>query len=196
MAFLSRRLLGGGLAALVCAAVLTCPASPASAHDALKRSSPAKDAQVASVAEIELEYSASVRFPFVVLHDAAGKEVPLGKPRLEGPKVLTDVPQPLAPGAYTIGWRVVSSDGHPIEGEIPFRVKGTPSPRATPTGEAAPPSAAPSDVGSAATAADQSAAAQPGVPGWIWGGLALLVVLGAFVLFRSSRRKPAEPDAG
>ncbi|PZG15755.1 copper resistance CopC family protein [Nonomuraea aridisoli] len=189
MALSSRRLLGGGLAALVCAAVLTCPAAPASAHDALKRSSPAKDAQVSSLEEIELEYSASVKFPFVVLHDAAGKQVPLGEPRLEGPKVFAGVPRPLAPGAYVIGWRVVSSDGHPIEGEIPFRVKGAPSPRATPAAEAAPPT----DAGGTPAARESAAA---GVPGWIWGGLAVLLVLGAFVLLRSSRRKPGEPDAG
>ncbi|WP_345151833.1 copper resistance CopC family protein, partial [Nonomuraea rubra] len=60
------------------------PASPAFAHDTLKRSSPAKNAEVSSVEEIELEYSASVKFPFVVLHDATGEEVALGEPGSTG----------------------------------------------------------------------------------------------------------------
>lgn len=77
MAFLPRHLIG---AALACALILIFPASPAFAHDALKSSSPAKNAQVDSVDEIELEYSASVKFPFVVLHDAAGKEVRSASP--------------------------------------------------------------------------------------------------------------------
>ncbi|TYB65331.1 copper resistance protein CopC [Nonomuraea sp. PA05] len=178
------------MAAFTCALLLTLPltlpVSPAYAHDTLKRSSPARDAEVTSVEEIELEYSASVKFPFVVLHDAAGKEVTLGKPRLDGPVVFAEVPQPLPPGSYVIAWRVVSSDGHPIEGEIPFNVKGSA------TASASPASAAPS-TGAArpsAVAGEQPAAASAGVPGWIWGGLAVLVVLGAFVLIRSSRRRP------
>ncbi|WP_170222913.1 copper resistance CopC family protein [Nonomuraea turkmeniaca] len=186
--------------ALACALALT--PTPALAHDALKSSSPAKNAQVsaASLEEIELEYTASVKFPFVVLHDAKGAQVPLGKPRLAGPKVIADVTEPLAPGPYVIAWRVVSSDGHPIEGEIPFRVKGSPSPAPT-TGEStisasqipSPPSWA---AGSPAPAAEPppaggtSPAASAGVPGWIWGGLAALVVLGAFVLLRGARRGP------
>ncbi|WP_193318861.1 copper resistance CopC family protein [Nonomuraea phyllanthi] len=197
MAFSPRRILG---AAFACALFLLFTASPALAHDSLKSSSPAKDAQVDSVQEIELEYSASVKFPFVVLHDAAGQEIPLGKPRLAGPKVLTDVPQPLAPGSYVIAWRVVSSDGHPIEGEIPFSVKGSASPSvsSSSTGEgpaantppqAAESAAAPTAAGSAAAAAERSATSA-GVPGWIWGGLAVLVVLGALVLIRTARRGP------
>ncbi|AQZ64264.1 Copper resistance protein CopC [[Actinomadura] parvosata subsp. kistnae] len=175
------------------ALLLALPASPAYAHDSLKRSSPAKDAEVSSVEKIELEYSASVKFPFVVLHDAAGKEVALGEPRLDGPLVTADVPQPLAPGSYAIAWRVVSSDGHPIEGEIPFSVKGSSSASASPTGEAsvAPSSAAPATGAAQPSAAGAQSASEPaGVPGWIWAGLAVLVVLGGFVLFRSSRRRP------
>ncbi|MBE1593774.1 copper resistance protein CopC [Nonomuraea angiospora] len=188
MAFLPRHIIG---AALACALILIFPASPAFAHDALKSSSPAKNSQVGSVDEIELEYSASVKFPFVVLHDAAGKEVLLGKPVLDGPKVLTDVPQPLPPGPYVIAWRVVSSDGHPIEGEIPFSVKGSPSPSASPSSIGGGPTAStpPQAVGSAAAAGERPAASA-GVPGWIWGGLAVLVVLGAFVLIRTARRGP------
>ncbi|MEQ4721550.1 copper resistance protein CopC [Nonomuraea sp. B19D2] len=182
MAFLPRHILG---AALACALVLVSTASPALAHDSLKSSSPAKNAQVGSVKEIELEYSASVQFPFVVLHDTAGKAVPLGRPRLAGPKVFADVPQPLAPGSYVIAWRVVSSDGHPIEGEIPFSVKGSASPSASPSrsGEG-------STVNTPPQAAGEQGTASAGVPGWIWGGLAVLVVLGALVLIWTVRRGP------
>ncbi|UBU17568.1 copper resistance CopC family protein [Nonomuraea gerenzanensis] len=189
MAFLFRRAVALGCALLL----LTLPASPAYAHDTLKRSSPAKDAEVTSVEEVELEYSASVKFPFVVLHDAAGREVALGKPQLDGPLVSAEVPQPLAPGSYVLAWRVVSSDGHPIEGEIPFRVKGSSTAPASPTGSAA---AAPSGTEAAqpSAAAGERPAASAGVPGWIWGGLVVLVVLGAFVLIRSSRRRSDRED--
>jgi copper resistance protein C len=188
--FLPRHLRTVALAALACALFLIFPASPAFAHDALKRSSPAKNAELSSLKEVELEYSASVKFPFVVLHDAAGKEVALGKPVLDGPLVSAEVPQ-LAPGAYVVAWRVVSSDGHPIEGEIPFSVKGS-SPAPSPTGGAV-------DVATLAaepsTAAGEGRTASSGVPGWIWGGLAVLVVLGAFVLLRTGRRRPDRGEA-
>lgn len=208
MTFPPRHIRKAALAAFACALFLIFPASPALAHDSLKSSSPAKNAQVSSPKEIELEFTASVKFPFVVLHDAAGKEIGLGEPRLDGPLVLADVPQPLPPGSYVLAWRVVSSDGHPIEGEIPFGVRGSSS-TATPSGEQTAPadgqSAAPTTApttgapasGSATGAADgtdasvvagQQPASSAGVPGWIWGGLAVLVVLGAFVLLRTTRR--------
>lgn len=165
------------LVLLACVAFLALPVPAASAHDTLKSSSPAKNTQVSSVERIELEFNAHVQFPFVVLHDAAGKQIEVGKPVLDGPKVLADVPTPPAPGSYVIGWRVVSSDGHPIEGEIPFTVKGS-STRPVP-----------------ASPAEERPAASAGVPGWIWGGLAVLVVLGAVLLIRGARRGPDQEDA-
>jgi methionine-rich copper-binding protein CopC len=199
--------------ALACALfllALTGLALPAYAHDELRSSSPAENAELsaASVTEIELVYTASVKFPFVVLHDAAGKQIPLGKPRLAGPKVLTDVPEPLAPGAYVIAWRVVSSDGHPIEGEIPFRVKGSASApvSATPDGKEStgggPSTPAKAGQAPAAASAASSAPVAPaasagsaGVPGWIWAALAVLAALGAFVLIRTARRGAGGEDA-
>ncbi|WP_052422767.1 copper resistance CopC family protein [Nonomuraea candida] len=216
MAFLPRHIRKAAPVALACALALALPAAPAYAHDKLKSSSPAKNAEVSAIEEIELEYTATVKFPFVVLHDAAGKEVALGEPRLDGVVVTTDVPQPLTPGSYVIAWRVVSSDGHPIEGEIPFSVKGSSSAPASPspTGEGAAavtPSAGASAASSTAsssgpttepttvptagpTAGVGDVTASGGVPGWIWGGLAVLVVLGAVIWFRSSRRGPDRED--
>ncbi|MEO3801684.1 copper resistance protein CopC [Nonomuraea sp. B1E8] len=188
------------LAAFACLLALVLPAAPAHAHDTLKSSSPAKDAEVSAIEEIELEYTATVKFPFVVLRDAAGEQVGLGEPRLDGPKVSAAVPQPLAPGSYVIAWRVVSSDGHPIEGEIPFTVKGAAATSSAPPSPA-PASAEPASSGPA-TATGQDAAASSetaasGVPAWIWVALAVLVVLGAVVALRAARRRPGgeQPDA-
>ncbi|MGP3959753.1 copper resistance CopC family protein [Nonomuraea sp. 3N208] len=204
---LYRHIRTAAAAGLACAAFLATTPSPAFAHDALKSSSPAKNSRVSasSLEEIELEYTASVKFPFVVLRDAKGARVPLGKPRLAGPKVVAEVNGPLPAGAYVIAWRVVSSDGHPIEGEIPFRVKGI-SPSPTSTGESASspssaPPAASAPPSSSAQAVEPSAAggtspaSSAGVPGWIWGALAALVALGAFVVLRGARRGPEQEDA-
>jgi methionine-rich copper-binding protein CopC len=165
---------------------LAATAPAALAHDSLKSSSPAKDATVSSLETIELEYSARVRFPLVVLRTTAGQQVKLGEPQADGPKVRTAVPGPLAAGSYVIAWRVVSSDGHPIEGEIPFTMKGGASSSTTaPTESTAP----------AAPATSSQAQDQGGVPGWLWAGLAVLVVAGLAVWLFSRRTGTPEDQA-
>ncbi|WP_428214361.1 copper resistance protein CopC [Enterococcus casseliflavus] len=42
----------------------------------------------------------------------------------DDPKTMVVTPtQPLTPGVYSIEWRAVSSDTHPITGKITFTVK-------------------------------------------------------------------------
>ncbi|MEU8398430.1 copper resistance CopC family protein [Nonomuraea sp. NPDC048892] len=155
------------LTAMLAAALLVFgAAAPALAHDVLKSSSPAKGAKVTLLDEVRLEFSAKMRMPFVIVRGAGDAQYQSGKPEIDGAEVTQAVDGPLPDGKYTIAYRVVSSDGHPIEGEIPFRVEGaTPSPspsasaEATATG-AAPaetPTGTPAETGSAAPSAEQSA---------------------------------------
>ncbi|WP_052424160.1 copper resistance CopC family protein [Nonomuraea candida] len=156
------------LTAILAAALLVFgPAAPALAHDTLKSSSPAKNAKVESLDEIRLEFSAKVRMPFVIVRGEGDTRYESGKPELDGAVVTQAVGGPLPDGKYTIAYRVVSSDGHPIEGEIPFRVEGAETPSPSPSGSAAPsessaavgesPAAAPSE-GASGTAAPSAAA--------------------------------------
>jgi len=158
-------------------------AAPASAHDSLKKSTPAANAVVSGLAEIELEFSAHVSFPVIVLHDAAGRRFESGTPRVTDSTVVEGVAGPLPPGGYTIAWRVVSSDGHPIEGEIPFVVGSS----SVASAGGAAPSATPVTV---ADSLDQ----ETGTPGWIWAVVAAVAVLGAAaVLVARGRQPPAPP---
>ncbi|GAA1653579.1 hypothetical protein GCM10009733_058570 [Nonomuraea maheshkhaliensis] len=161
------------LTAMLAAALLVFgAAAPALAHDVLKSSSPAKGAKVTSLDEVRLEFSAKMRMPFVIVRGAGDAQYQSGKPEIDGAVVTQAVDGPLPDGKYTIAYRVVSSDGHPIEGEIPFRVEGaTPSPspsaEATATGSAPTetpaetgsetPAETPAETGSAAPQAEQSA---------------------------------------
>ncbi|MEV7965950.1 copper resistance protein CopC [Sphaerisporangium sp. NPDC088356] len=183
------------LALCLSGVVVGLAAPPALAHDSLKSSSPAKDSTVSRLDQIELEFSAHASFPVVVLHDAAGRRFESGPPRTDGSKVFESVAGPLPPGGYVIAWRIVSSDGHPVEGEIPFTVQGAqggtgaPSGAAQPTGAAAGASAAPAP-------APADTASRAGVPVWVWAGLGVLVVVGAAVLLtgrRSSRTDGETP---
>ncbi|MEU8268383.1 copper resistance CopC family protein [Sphaerisporangium sp. NPDC049002] len=163
--------------ALVVAIVLgTAFAAPALAHTALKSSDPKKGATVESLDEVTLTFNEAVRFPVVLVRDAGGHAYHDGKPKIDGPKVIQKVSGALPSGKYTIAWRVVSDDGHPIEGEIPFTVKAPEaSPSASPVPSPQESTAAPSTAAAttpapvdATPAAQQEEQKSGGIPAWVW----------------------------
>jgi methionine-rich copper-binding protein CopC len=108
----------------------TLAAAPVDAamHLRLTKSSPAKDTVLAAApAQISLWYSQepTLRLSSVTLTGPNGA-VALGAvaqdPR-DKTLLTAKVEGAMPPGAYTIAWRTASSDGHPIRGEIPFRVR-------------------------------------------------------------------------
>jgi copper resistance protein C len=142
---------------------------PAEAHTTLTSSSPAKGATVTSPAQIRLTFADPVRFTGVVVTDAHGGHHESGKAQAVDNHVTEAVAGPLAAGAYTVGWRVVAPDGHPVTGEFGFTVKGggdaassAPGSSAAPAGPVTQPATQPAEHGSSA--------------GWWWIGLAILVV--------------------
>ncbi|WP_030175651.1 copper resistance CopC family protein [Spirillospora albida] len=163
--------------------VIALTAAPASAHTALKSSDPAKGATVEAPSEIVLTYTDAVMLPKVALTDASGKVRSAGAPRAVDDKVVLPVTAPLPAGVYTVGWRVVSADGHPVAGSFRFTVKASESTAGSPpsTG-AAPTSAAPSAPAPTAAPADSG-----GSSGWLWIGLiaaGIAAVAGAVALLR------------
>ncbi|WP_277208135.1 copper resistance CopC family protein [Isoptericola croceus] len=123
-------------ATLVGAAVaLATAAPPASAHNYVVDTEPAEDQTVTSTV-----HEVSVTFNDVLL-DLGGRSTvvevtaPDGGhhatacPQLSGPVVSAPV-ELGGPGEYTVAWRVVSADGHPISGDFTFDYappEGTPS---------------------------------------------------------------------
>lgn len=152
-------------------------AAPAEAHTTLTSSDPAKGASVAAPAQIRLTYADPVRFPGVVLLDAKGGHHEAGKASAVDNHVTQQVGGTLPPGVYTVGWRVVAEDGHPVTGEYKFTVKGGGSPSAASAGA---PSSAPASP--AAEPAQHTSSA-----GWWWIGLVVVVLAvigGALALLR------------
>lgn len=190
--------------ALAAASVLV--ALPASAHDELVGSDPAADAQLAQMpASIELTYSGELMQlgATVEVRDADGLDHALGDPEVAGTVVTVPVDPAAGDGGYSVVWRVVSSDGHPISGVVPFVVGA-----ASPIGETAAPVAdtdRPDDndddrADAAAPASDDPAAGDPWAPGG-WARLALVaaggaaVALGLVVLgITLGRRRPRRAD--
>ncbi|MEV1175957.1 copper resistance CopC family protein [Nonomuraea sp. NPDC049784] len=186
------------LTAIAAALFVLVTAAPALAHDALKSSSPAKGAEVKALEEVRLEFTASVRLPFVIVRGPGDAEHQSGKPQVDGKVVTQAVEGPLPDGKYTIAYRVVSSDGHPIEGEIPFTVEGTetssPSPSASESqasASASAPAQAQPSASETAPATDQASAAQQGTfPVWLIIVIGALIGIGIGFLLSARRRKP------
>jgi methionine-rich copper-binding protein CopC len=120
---LIRQLGSALLGATVFALLLLGAVGPASAHDAAESSSPADGATVATPPDrVSITFNnkpLSVGSQILV-NDVAGSNW------ADGPVEIVDnvAFQKLKPGApagqYTVVWRVVSSDAHPIEGNFSF----------------------------------------------------------------------------
>src|SRR5947209_7183836 len=105
-------------------------ASPASAHALLLRTEPAPQTTVAqSPRVLSLFFSESVEVSAgdVRLYDVDGKSLEVGAPhRTNGNSEVTVSLPHLDDGTYTVVWRAVSADSHPVRGGFLFYV-GHPS---------------------------------------------------------------------
>ena len=120
-------------AVLLALAVLLGAGGAATAHDELTGSNPAEGAAVAVLPpSLELSFSSvpsGIGAQIQVLDES-------GADWADGPAEIVDrsATQPLRPGApageYTVNWRVVSADSHPIEGSFAFTTQegGTTAP--------------------------------------------------------------------
>ncbi|MDX3227055.1 copper resistance CopC/CopD family protein [Streptomyces sp. ME19-01-6] len=129
----TRRLLsvcGALLAALLCA--LSFGASPAAAHAALTATDPADGAVVKTApAQVRLTFSEGVLLSrdSVRVLDPKSNRVDTGSPAHVGGKSSTaavSLHSGLPDGTYTVAWKVVSEDSHPVAGAFTFSI-GAPS---------------------------------------------------------------------
>lgn len=155
------------LAALFAAllAALLALGAPAQAHDTLLESDPADGATLETSPEaITLTFSADILdvSPLVRITDESGEQLAEITPSIDGPVATATLEEPLPAGTSTVQWRVVSSDGHPIEGTFEVTVEQdaaaeetteAPAEESSPAEESAPAeTAAPAEEGEQATA--------------------------------------------
>ena len=117
-----RRLLA---AAALVAALLLLGAAPASAHAVLEASTPGDGARLDTPPEsVRLEFNEPVSADLGGLRvfSANGDRVDVGETRADGEVVAVDLQDDLADGAYVATYRVVSDDGHPVQGGLVFSV--------------------------------------------------------------------------
>jgi methionine-rich copper-binding protein CopC len=116
--------LAAAFAALLAALLLL--GAPAQAHDTLLESDPADGATLETSPEaITLTFSADILdvSPLVRITDEDGEQLAEITPSVDGPVATATLEEPLPAGESTIQWRVVSSDGHPIEGTFTVTVE-------------------------------------------------------------------------
>lgn len=176
---------GAGASGQRAAAVLSAPA--AAAHSALVSASPEQNATVQEAPQqITATFNEEISTEFAhltVMLD--GTNHAAGDPQVSGRELSVGVGE-LPPGEYTVGYRVVSADGHPVQGSWSFTLAGADG--------AAP---APSGNGAAATQPDQSGQAEAAADGEqtsMAPVIAMLAVFaaaligGAFFLLRRQRK--------
>lgn len=113
-------------------ALMLAGAAPASAHATLDSTDPAQNSVVATAPPaVTLTFSESVSLSgdSVRVLDPAGKAVDTGNPAHadgKGNTARVGLNSGLANGTYTVAWRAVSEDSHPVGGAFTFSI-GAPS---------------------------------------------------------------------
>lgn len=162
------------------AVVLVVGTGPAQAHSSLIGSTPASDATLAGAPDsIELQFNQSINTAFatVTLTDRDGVQRGDSEAMVDGARVRLAIPEPLAAGSYTVAYRVISADGHPITGSYGFAVTSGAGPAPS---SAAPPTPSPSsNVAESETTETQADPANPEPSG---SSIPLLMVLAAVVV--------------
>jgi copper resistance protein C len=192
-------------ALLIAGTVLLAGGMPALAHTSLKSSNPAKGASLPSAPpQITLTFSEPVQVEAGAITVAGpdGTQWTVGPADVTGAVVTAPVTPAGPAGQYTINYRVISADGDPVRGTVPFALTVA-VPVATST---TPP---PTTSSRAAITLDATATALPvtpqptpaaqqsndsgGIPVWIWIVGALVVVgAGIFVAMRMGKSNSSE----
>jgi methionine-rich copper-binding protein CopC len=136
-------------------------AGPAAAHTRLGGSVPAAGAAVSGeLSEVVLSFTGAVRAELVTvaLTGPDGADGADGTATVRGTDVVLPVQAPLEPGAWTVAYRVVADDGHPISGTVDFTVTAS---AADPADAAAPPSSASPSSASPSSSSPSTAASPP-----------------------------------
>lgn len=190
-----RRLLRIGILVMVMVGFSVGLAGPASAHDVLISSNPPDGASLTKVpASVTFTFDQPVQnFDSVLsLIGPDGKQYSAGKPSVSGNTVTGTVTAGPA-GAYTAAYRVVSSDGHPVTGEVHFTLAGDngPSSVVSSGGSPAASEAASASAGGPAAQPPNSSAVRSdssGLSAWLWIGLIAAAVVIAFAAVLLIRR--------
>lgn len=157
---------------------------PAWAHTRLIGSSPAEGASLpVAPQQLQLTFNEPVqaRFSTITVTGPDSAQWTLGQLAVHSTVVTAPVRQAGPVGPYTIDYRVLSADGHPVGGTVRFALTGPVSATATAPRQTLP--SAMSIPAPHATAADHG-----GSPVWLWIiGVVVLLGIGLIIALRLGR---------
>ncbi|MEU6603800.1 copper resistance CopC family protein [Streptomyces shenzhenensis] len=168
-------------------AALAVAAPQAAAHTELDSAGPAADAVLAGLPpRVTLTFSDPMdgKYAKVAVTGPDGTSAADGSPQVDGRTVTLGLKSGAASGRYTVGYRVVSADGHPVSGSYAFTLQEAVGSSSAPAEEPATASPTP--------AADQ-ANDGPGGPA-LAAGAALVAAGVAASVFAVRRRKARHGD--
>ena len=176
---------------LACAALGIAP--PAQAHNVLISSDPKDGAALsAPPQQITLVFDQPVRqgYAQIGVTGADGSAWADGAATVAAERVTVKVKPLTADGAYVVGYRILSADGHPVTGKIGFTLAGAGAPAPAPqeTG-------AGTDAGAAAASAAANGGAGMAVV-WIVAALLVLAAGTAVALRRAGPRTSPDEQGG
>ncbi|WP_167555445.1 copper resistance protein CopC [Gottfriedia acidiceleris] len=96
----------------------------ASAHTKLVSSNPSNGQIITEpINQITLEFEEALEQLGTIKLYKAGTATAVTNVQVKDNKLIADLPNGLENGDYKIEWKVVSEDGHPVTGQIPFKVQ-------------------------------------------------------------------------
>jgi methionine-rich copper-binding protein CopC len=118
----------GLVLALTALALSSLESGLALAHSRLQRAEPPAESRLKSPpSEVKLTFTERLEpsYSGIQVKDERGAQVDRGDAHIDtsNPLLLRASLGPLAPGTYTVNWRVLSVDGHVSEGRFAFRVE-------------------------------------------------------------------------
>lgn len=208
-----RALIGSACVATLAAASLTLGAVSASAHSNLIDTNPGEGEIVAELPEeVVMTFSDGVQDGYTevaVQYDGATMEV--GDPVTDGDTVtqpLAPLPADQATVDATVSFRIVSADGHPVDGTFTFTIdtalseapegsesgSGTSDEDAATTGDAAQEEESTDDATPVATSGDEDSDSSTGMLVAIMAAVLVVLLIAGFELRRRARRNNADND--
>ncbi|WP_277678871.1 copper resistance CopC family protein [Gracilibacillus dipsosauri] len=95
-----------------------------SAHTSLSSSNPTEGQIVTeNLEQITLDFATTIEELSTMELVKDGNKVTLGEIKVENKQLIGRISDPLDNGSYTIHWKIIGEDGHPINGEINFSIQ-------------------------------------------------------------------------
>ena len=178
-------------AALLALAGLLAFAGPASAHAALKSSSPAEGASLAAApqkVELTFEEAVTLQPDPISVTGPDGAKWTVSTPAVTDATITAAVAPSGPAGAYTLTYKVVSDDGDKVTGAVHFTLTAPASPPTTSSSAVPTSSSAAAPVTTASPTPAASSDTSGGIPAWVWILVAVVVLVAAVVAGLRLRR--------